>query len=178
MIKTIEKHLPKWKFVPSFNFIKEAINSGNCLTLVVTAENDDLFWESSFKSKEKANDFTALLASVDVVTQEEISQVSAQYLILLILLVFIGHFLEHMKKIAVLAVNITKNFDWCLKLLEESGQSRVWGVVSQVHIQWKTKKSVRIWSCVPGSGMFFYETDVEGPLVLLKQKTYRAHRVY
>jgi hypothetical protein len=83
---------------------------------VVTAENDDLFWESSFESEEKANDFTALLTSVHVVTQEEISQVSAQYLILLILLVFIGHFFEHMKKIAVLTVNITKNFDWCLEL--------------------------------------------------------------
>lgn len=72
--------------------------------------------EANLESKKKANDFATLLASVDVVTKEEVTQVSAQDLILLVELVLVRHLLEHVQQVAVLTVNVAKDLDRRLKL--------------------------------------------------------------
>lgn len=71
---------------------------------------------SHFECKEKADDLTALLASVDVVTHKEVSAVSRNDVILLFSLVFITHFFKHVEQVCVLSMNITKNLNRCLEL--------------------------------------------------------------
>ena len=72
--------------------------------------------EANLESKKKANDFATLLASVDVVTKEEVTQVSAQDLVLLVELVLVRHLLEHVQQVAVLTVNVAEDLDRRLKL--------------------------------------------------------------
>jgi len=57
-----------------------------------------------------------LLASVDVIAEEQISEISAQNLILLVLLILVGHFFKHVEQIAVLTMNITEYLDRSFKL--------------------------------------------------------------
>ena len=49
VIEAIVERLPERKFVPTLDLIKEPINPGNCMTLVVAAQHDDLFRETHFK---------------------------------------------------------------------------------------------------------------------------------
>ena len=64
---------------------------------MIASENDNLIRISDFKSEEEADDFTALFASIDVVTHEEVSGILGDDVITLILFVLIAHFFKHMK---------------------------------------------------------------------------------
>ena len=82
---------------------------------MVSSQNDDLLRVSHLKCKQEADHLTALLASIDVIAHEEVSRILSNYVILLFLLVFVTHLLEHVQKVCILAVNITKYFDWSFK---------------------------------------------------------------
>lgn len=109
VVEAIVECLPEGELVPSLDLVEEAINAGDRLTFVVAAQHDYLFWEANLESKKEADDLAALLTSVDVITEEEVTQVSTQNLILLVLLVFICHFFEHVQQVAVLAVYVTED---------------------------------------------------------------------
>lgn len=83
---------------------------------MISSQHDDLIGEAGLECEEKTDDLATLLTSVYVITEEQISKIPAQNLILLVLLILVGHFFKHMKQIAVLAVNITEYLDWGLKL--------------------------------------------------------------
>jgi len=85
---------------------------------VIAAQNDDLLWEAHFESKEKADDLATLLASVHVVPEEQILQVSAEDLLLLLLLVLVCHLLEHMEEVTVLAMDVAEYLNRCLEQKE------------------------------------------------------------
>jgi len=71
---------------------------------VVSPEDDDLTWIPDFKSKQEANNFTALAASIDIITQEKVSGVGIDDTIILYLFIFLSHLFEHMKQIRVLTM--------------------------------------------------------------------------
>jgi len=73
IVKAVVKRLPHGNFIASLNFIKKSINSCNGLRFMVSTQNYDLQWISYFKCKQEADNFTALLSSIDVVSHEEVS---------------------------------------------------------------------------------------------------------
>ena len=95
MIETIIECLPQRKFVSAFDLVEEAIDPSNRLRLVVSSKNINLFWEASFQGEEETDYLTALFASIDVVTEEEIFVLTTQNLFLLVLFVLVSHFFEH-----------------------------------------------------------------------------------
>ena len=72
VIKALVELLPQSYFVPSFYFIKEAINPSNSLSFMVTPEYYHLLWISNFKGKYETNYFGALSTSIDIVSHEKV----------------------------------------------------------------------------------------------------------
>ena len=91
--------LPKVNFVPSFDLIEEPINPGNGLALVITSEDDDRVWEANLQSQQEADYLTALLATVDIVSHEEVAGVFGDNVVLLFGLVLVAHLLEHVDQV-------------------------------------------------------------------------------
>jgi len=58
VVKAGVKCLPETNFIPSLNFIKEPIDSCDCLAFVIASENDNLLRISNFQGKKEADDFT------------------------------------------------------------------------------------------------------------------------
>ena len=59
-----------------------------------------------------------MLATVNIVTHEQVTSRFGDNLIALLLLILVRHLLEHMKKVGILPMNVSKNLHWCLKLVE------------------------------------------------------------
>jgi hypothetical protein len=116
VVEAIIEKLPECNFVASLDLVEESINAGNSLTLVVTTQDNDLLGISHLQGEQETNDLTALFTSVNVISHEEVPGILRNNVILLFLLVFVSHFFEHVKKVGVLSVNITKDLDWGLKL--------------------------------------------------------------
>ena len=87
--------LPQPNFVAALDFVEEAVNARDGLALVVAAEDNDLLGVADFEGEEEANNFATLLASVDVVAHEEVLALLGEDALLLLLLVLLAHFLEH-----------------------------------------------------------------------------------
>jgi len=64
---------------------------------MVSTQNYDLQWISYFKCKQEADNFTALLSSIDVVSHEEVSGIFRNDIVWLFLLIFVTHFFKHME---------------------------------------------------------------------------------
>ena len=86
---------------------------------MIATQNDYLTRESALKRVQKADDFAALLATIHVVAHEQIARLHGDDTITLeLILVLLLHFLEHVKQVSVLTVNITKDLDGRLELDE------------------------------------------------------------
>lgn len=118
VIEAVVERLPQRKLVPSLDLVEEAINAGDRLALVVAAQDDDLLREADLEREKEANDFATLLASVDIVAQEQVTQIATQNLILLVLLVLVRHLLEHVEEVAVLAVDVAEDLHRRFELQE------------------------------------------------------------
>ena len=118
IVEAIKEGLPELDVVPPLDLIKKAVNSCNGLTLVIATEDDNLVGESTLEREKKADDFAALLASINVVAHEQVLSIWRQDRISMLLLVLIAHFLKHVQKIGVLAVDISKYLNWSFKLDE------------------------------------------------------------
>jgi len=108
--------LPETYFVSSLNFVEEAINSCDGLRLVISTQHNNLAGVSDLQGEEQADDLTALLSSVDVVAHEQVFGLLGDDVVVLVLLVLITHFLEHVEQICVLAVDVSEYFHWSFKL--------------------------------------------------------------
>lgn len=97
MIEALVKLLPKCDFVPPFDFVKESIDSCDGLALVVTPQDDDLTWISNLQSEQQTYDLAALTTSVHIITKEKVLKILVNHALILILFVFISHFLEHVE---------------------------------------------------------------------------------
>ena len=84
---------------------------------MVASQNNDLSWVSHLKGEKKADNLTALLATIDIVSHEQVAGRFRDDLITLLLLILVRHFLEHVKKVRVLPMDISKNFHWGLELI-------------------------------------------------------------
>jgi hypothetical protein len=72
--------------------------------------------EAHFESEEQANNLATLLASVDVVSQKEVLSLLRKNVVLLLLLVFVTHLFEHVQQVAILPMDISKDFHRRFKL--------------------------------------------------------------
>ena len=59
-----------------------------------------------------------MLATVNIVTHEQVTSRFGDNLIALLLLILVRHLLEHMKKVGILPMDVAKNLDWRFKLVE------------------------------------------------------------
>lgn len=116
VVEAVEERLPEWKFISSLNLVEETINSCNSLRLVISSENDHLFWVSDFQREEQTNDLTALLTPINVISHEQISGILADDLIILLSFVFVAHFFQHVQKIVILTVDVAEYLHWRLEL--------------------------------------------------------------
>ena len=116
MIEAIIELLPQLDQIPPFDFVEKSIYSGNCLTLMVSSQDDYLLRISYFKGEEEAYNLTALFPSVYIITHEEVLSILGNDIVTLLLLILFAHFLEHVKQVRILAVYITKYFYRSLEL--------------------------------------------------------------
>ena len=70
VIEQIDKLLPEAPIVPASALVPEAINFRNILALVVATQQMHLTWVLDLECKQEADRFEALLATVNVVSQE------------------------------------------------------------------------------------------------------------
>ena len=96
IIEAIIKLLPKFNVISSFDFIEESIQSCDCLTFMITPQDDNLVWVSDLKCEKKTDYLATLLASINIVAHKEITIVLRDNKIPLILLILITHLFEHM----------------------------------------------------------------------------------
>lgn len=71
-IEAVGKRLPELDVVPPLALIVEAVYTVDGGTLVVAAEDKEVFWVFDLVGQEKADGLERLLSSVDVVAQKEI----------------------------------------------------------------------------------------------------------
>lgn len=118
VIKAIPECLPKSNLVSSLDLIEKSVDSGDGLRLVVASQNNDLSWVSHLKGEKKTDDLATLLATVHVVSHEQVAGRFRDDLItLLFALILFRHLLEHVEKIRVLPMDIAKNLYGCLELV-------------------------------------------------------------
>lgn len=71
-VEAVGERLPQLDVIPPLALIVEAVDTVDGRALVVTAEDKEVFRVFDLVCKEKADGLERLLASVDVVTQEEV----------------------------------------------------------------------------------------------------------
>lgn len=71
-VEAIGERLPQLDVVPPLALVVEAIDTVDGRALVVTAQDEEVFGVLDLVGKEKANRLERLLATVDVITEEEV----------------------------------------------------------------------------------------------------------
>ena len=97
-VEAIGECLPKFDVVPPLAFIVETVDSVDGGALVVTTENEEVLGVFDLVSQKEADGLKRLLATVDIVTQEQVVGFRREATVF-----------EETQKIVVLAVDITAN---------------------------------------------------------------------
>jgi len=71
-VKAIGEGLPQLNIVPSLTFVIEAVDSVDRGAFVVATENEEVFGVLDLVGEEQADGLEGLLASVDIISKEEI----------------------------------------------------------------------------------------------------------
>lgn len=71
-VEAIRKSLPQLDVVPSLAFIVEAVDAVDGGALVVAAENEEVLWVLDLVGEEQADGLQGLLATIDIVAEEEV----------------------------------------------------------------------------------------------------------
>jgi hypothetical protein len=95
-VEAVSKGLPKLNVISSLALVVESIDTVDGSAFVVAAEDEKVLWVFDFVCQQKADGLKRLLASVDVVAEEEVVCFWRETSIL-----------EKTEEIVVLAVNIT-----------------------------------------------------------------------
>lgn len=95
-VEAIREGLPQLNVVPPLALIVETIDTVDGRTLVVTTENEEVLGVFDLVSQKEADGLKRLLATVDVVTQEQVVGLGREATVF-----------EKTQKIVVLAVDIT-----------------------------------------------------------------------
>lgn len=99
VVEAVVEGLPETDLVSTFDFVEETVYARDGLTLVVASEDDHLMREADFEGQEQADDLATLLATVDVVSHEEVPALLRNNIVTLISLVLVTHLLEHVQEI-------------------------------------------------------------------------------
>jgi hypothetical protein len=94
-VEAVRESLPKLDVIPSFAFIVEPIDTVDGSAFVVAAQDEEIFGVFDLVCQEQADGLERLLASVDIVSKEEVVGFWGEATIL-----------KQTKKIIVLAMNI------------------------------------------------------------------------
>lgn len=97
-VEAIGKGLPQLDVISSLAFVVETVDSVDRGTLVVTAEDEEVFRVFDLVGQEQADGLKGLLSTVDVVTKEKV-----------VCLWWETAILEKTEEIVILAVDITTN---------------------------------------------------------------------
>ena len=95
-VEAISESLPKLDVVSSLALIVETVDAVDGGTLVVAAQDEEVLGVLDLVGQEKADGLEGLLATVDVVTEEEVVGLGREAAVF-----------EETEKVVVLAVNIT-----------------------------------------------------------------------
>ena len=95
-VEAVSESLPKLDVVASLALVVETVDAVDGSTLVVTAENEEVLGVLDLVRQQKADSLERLLATVDVVTEEEVVGLGREAAVF-----------EETEKVVVLAVNIT-----------------------------------------------------------------------
>lgn len=95
-VEAVGKSLPKLDVVASLALVVESVNTVDGRALVVAAEDEEVLRVLDLVCQQKADGLEGLLATVDVVTEEEVVGLWREATVL-----------EEAQKIVVLTVNVT-----------------------------------------------------------------------
>jgi len=107
-VEAVGESLPKLDVIASLALVVETVDTVDGSALVVTTENEEVLGVLDLVSQQKADGLERLLATVDVVTEEEVVGLGREATVL-----------EETEKVVVLAVNITADLDRRLELEED-----------------------------------------------------------
>jgi hypothetical protein len=99
-VKAVGESLPELDVVSALALIVETVDTVDRGTLVVSTQNEEVFRVLDLVCKEEADGLEGLLATVDVVTEEEVVSLRRETAIF-----------EETQEVIVLAVDIAANLD-------------------------------------------------------------------
>ena len=86
-------------------FIVESVDLGDLLALVVTSENGDSVWVSDLENDEESDCLNRVVASIDVISHEEVVRVWG-----------LATNFKELLQVVELTVDVTANGHWCTHL--------------------------------------------------------------
>jgi hypothetical protein len=107
-VEAVRKCLPKLDVVSTLALVVEAVDTVDGSTLVVSAENEEVFGVLDLVGEEEADGLERLLTSVDVVAEEKVVGLGGETAVL-----------KQAQQIVVLTVDIAADLDGSLKLKED-----------------------------------------------------------
>ena len=99
-VEAVSESLPKLDVVASLALVVETVDAVDGSALVVTAENEEVLGVLDLVCQQKADGLERLLATVDVVTEEEVVGLRRESTVL-----------EETEEVVVLAVNVTADLE-------------------------------------------------------------------
>jgi len=130
--KLKKKRIRKKEGKKQLTLIVESVNTVDAGALVVSTENEEVLWVLDLVGEEEADGLETLLATVDIVPEEEVIRLGREAAVL-----------EEAQKVVVLPVNVSANLDGGLKLEEDGladenltglGAQELDFVLGQVHL--------------------------------------------
>jgi len=103
-VEDVTELFPKLDVVTPLALIVEPIDSGDGCTFVVASQEEEILWVLCLVCKQQDDGLQALLATIDVVTKEEVIALRRKPTIL-----------EKTKEVVVLAMDITADLQRCLQ---------------------------------------------------------------
>jgi hypothetical protein len=104
-VEAVGEGLPQLDIVSSLALIVEAIDAVDGSALMITTQNEEVFWVLDLVCQEETDGLKRLLAAVYVVAKEEVIGLGRETAVF-----------EEAKEIIILAVNVTTNLD-CVRWL-------------------------------------------------------------
>lgn len=100
-IEAIGESLPELDVIPPLALVVEAIDAVDGCTFMVSAKHEKVLWVFDLVGKEKANGLERLLATIDVISEEQV-----------VCLWWETTVFEQTEKVVVLAVDVAANLNW------------------------------------------------------------------
>jgi len=104
-VEAVGERFPQFDVISALAFVVEAINTVNGGTLVVSSEQEEVLGVLDLVGEQQADGLETLLATVHVVTKEEVVGVGRESTIL-----------KKSQQVVVLTMYITADLDWRLQL--------------------------------------------------------------